>query len=437
MSYFFKTRPALPTQLNIALISQYAPLVQPHQGRHAGPSFLRLIARGLAFRGHSVTIFTGESLAGASFLKESDGVKIVSIAPTRTRRVRAKSQQPKFQELVRAKFLELHHENPFHIVHALDSSALRIGKIKKEYGFAMAYDVQATDMSDLFAIMGLGQETLSSILQTGLNVGLKFLSSYFGHDRKLLSMADGIFVASPRERLSLERYYLYPDAKIHTVPYGIELSALKEITSELSADESKPWLKIPESVSVAVTISDMNETGEMLSLLHAFEKVAIQKPNSRLIIIGDGPRFKEIEFESLMLALGSKVIFTGGLSHAEQVHAIARADVFVNLSARTSGFEPSLLEAMAQKKVVIGSEMSPISAMIEHGVEGFLVRPADISEIYDLLMAVFEKQIPTEQIGEAASAKINALFDPEKMVVETLRAYRSILSATGQYQRLA
>jgi glycosyltransferase involved in cell wall biosynthesis len=125
------------------------------------------------------------------------------------------------------------------------------------------------------------------------------------------------------------------------------------------------------------------------------------------------------------------------LSHADQVHAISRADIFVNLSARTSGFEPSLLEAMAQKKVVIGSEMSPISAMIEHGLEGFLVRPADVSEIRDLLLAVFEKRVPTEQIGEAASAKINALFDPEKMVVETLRAYRSIIAATGRYRRTA
>ncbi|MDX9732233.1 MAG: glycosyltransferase, partial [Bdellovibrionales bacterium] len=131
------------------------------------------------------------------------------------------------------------------------------------------------------------------------------------------------------------------------------------------------------------------------------------------------------------------VIFTGDLSHEDQVRAIMRADVFVNLSARTSGFEPSLLEAMAHGKVVIGSEMSPMAAMIEHGLEGFLVRPAYVGEITELLLAVFEQQLPTEQIGEAARAKITALFDAEKMVVETLKAYRSILEATGRYRRNA
>lgn len=448
MPTLFRKRQPIPDQLNIALISQFAPLLQTRSSsgtatghaRASGPSFLRLIARGLAFRGHSVTIITGENLGGATNVREADGVRIVSIAPSRISRLRSQAHQPRFQDLVRSKFLELHREKPFHLVHALDSSAVRVGLMKREHGFAMAYDVQATHLADLFAIMGMGQETLGSILGTGLSVGLRFLSTYFGKDRQLLATADGVFAASPRERISLERYYLYPDAKIHNVPYGIEIGTLEPVddaTENSGAPENRAWMKIPASTHVAVTVSDMNEIGEMQNLLQAFEKVAIRKPNSRLIVIGDGPRFKEIEFEALMLALGSKVIFTGELNHDDQVRAISRADVFVNLSARTSGFEPSLLEAMAQKKVVIGSEMSPMSAMLEHGLEGFLVRPADVSEITELLLAVFEQRLPIEAIGEAARAKIAAIFDPEKMVVETLRAYRSILEATGQYRRSA
>lgn len=437
----FQKRLLIPDSLNIALVSQYAPLVSSRSaGRPSGPTFLRLIARGLAFRGHSVTILTGENLGGASQVKEADGVRIVSIAPTRGSRLRSQAHQPRFQDLVRAKFLELHRETPFHLVHALDSSAVRVGKMKRDLHFAMAYDVQATHMSDLFAIMGMGQESLGSILGTGLSVGLRFLSTYFGQDRELLATADGVFVASPRERLALERYYLYPDAKIHSVPYGTEVSTMQTAATDADADaatKDRPWLQLPDSMHVAVTVSDMNEIGEMQNLLRAFERVSIKKPNSRLIVIGHGPRFKEIEYEALMLALGSKVIFTGDLETDEQVRAIAGADVFVNLSARTSGFEPSLLEAMAQKKVVIGSEMSPMAALIEHGLEGFLVRPADVAEITDLLLAVFEERLPNSQIGEAARAKVTALFDPEKMVVETLKAYRAILTATGRYRRTA
>lgn len=452
----FRQRIEIPHQLNIALISRFAPLTQDRSAGHlAGPSFLRLIARGLAFRGHNVTLLTGESRspnplnnANDDQVLDPDGVRIVKISSQRSERHRALklTTRPRFDDLVRRKFIELHRAQPFQIVHALDDSAMRIGELKRRLDFALAYDVQATHLSDLFTIMGLGQESLSSIVNTGLQVGFRFMQTFLGHDRRLLRNADGVFVASPRERLSLERYYLYPDSKIHSVPYGIEVGAFHE-----SWDDSTPtpvvglqhrlesnfpeWLQLPDFCRVVVTVSDMNEVGELKSLISAFEKVVILKPNARLVIIGDGPCFKEIEYEVLSRALGSKVIFTGGLKHEDQVRAIAKGNVFVNLSARSSGFEPSLLEAMAQKKVVIGSEMSPISAMIENGVEGFLVRPADIEEITGLLLAVIEDRLHLEEMGSAARAKIASLFDPEKMVVETLRAYRSILIATGKFRR--
>ncbi|HRK07971.1 MAG TPA: glycosyltransferase family 4 protein [Pseudobdellovibrionaceae bacterium] len=444
---FRRARQSLPKSLNIALISRRLPTA----GTATGPGFLRLIARGLALRGHRVTIITSDlGPGGATSL--SDGVRIVPItagrsprarvalSPSQLRNLSRSARSARYQELVRARFLELHRESPFHVVHSLDASALKLGPLKRDLGFALAYDVQATQMADLFALVGMGQESLGSILGTSFNVGLRFLSTYFGGDRELLAHADGIFVASPRERLTLERYYMYPDAKIHTVPYGIDIAATSGSDSSepanSSAEASAPtpaWARTDESHHVVVTVSDMSEVGEMRNLLYAFEQVAIRKPNARLIVIGDGPRFKQIEHLTLQLALGSKVIFAGDLEASDVVRCIQRADVFVNLSARTSGFEPSLLEAMARRKLVIGSEVSSISAMIEHGIEGFLVRPADILEITDLMLAVFEGRVDTHGVGEAARAKVSSLFDPEKMVADTLRAYIAVLQATGRY----
>lgn len=71
------------------------------------------------------------------------------------------------------------------------------------------------------------------------------------------------------------------------------------------------------------------------------------------------------------------MIFTGSIPSSELTDYIVLSDIYVNLSSRTTGFEPSMLEAMAQKKVVIGSELSPISTIITDGLDGFLfARPA-------------------------------------------------------------
>ena len=357
------SKPELPKKLNVCLIARQFPI----EGRASGFSFLRLIARGLASRGHRVTVLSSYHPSGRQEIVQ-DGVRIFFLMEGRGARVR----RDPFPDLVKSKFIDLHTDpqsGPFHLVHSVDDSALKISRYKKSYRVAIAYDVAATRLSELFSMIGMAQETLGSLIRTAVAVGYRFLRSYFGRDRLLLKTADGVFVTSPRERLALERYYLYPNARIHTVPYGIEIGDLS--TSREKSDELRRSTGVPETAKVVVTITDMTEVRDARNLLEAFEQVVIKKPNTRLIIVGDGPKFKEIEYEMLTLALGSKVIFTGAVKDSELPDYIALADVFVNLSARTTGFEPSLLEAMAQKKVIVGAEGSSMETIVEHGRDGF------------------------------------------------------------------
>ncbi len=412
----------LPEKLNVCLVAHQYPIL----GRASGFSFLRLIARGLAARGHQVTVLSAENPSGQAEL-EQEGVKIHFLMETRAARTRRES----FANLVKSKFVELHQVKPFHLLHSVDNSALKISTYKDEYQIAVAYDVAATRMSELFNLLAMSQETLGSILQTSFAVGWRFLSTYYGGDRQLLNTADGVFVASPRERLTLERYYLFPDARIHTVPYGIEIG---DLAPRERSEELRRKLGIPMSAKVAVTVTEMTEVEEVINLLSAFERVVIKKPSTRLIVVGDGPKFKVIERAMLNLALGSKVVMTGSIKDTDVPDYIALADAYVNLSSRTTGFEPSLLEAMAQQKVIIGSEVSPMATIVEHSRDGFLIRPADIAELTTLLLDIFAGQLPVLEIGENARKKVLDLFDPQKMVFETLHAYYAILKSTVYYK---
>lgn len=413
---------ALPESLNICLTSFRFPILS----RASDQSFLWPIVRGLAREGHKVTV-----IAATSALKkpevERDGVKVYFLyeGPKNLSHMN-------FQMAARQKFMQLHKENPFHIVHSIDKSGFKIGLKKKNFKVAVAYDVDATQMSQLFAIQAMRQDTLSSMLATGIATAYKFLTTYYGGDRKLLASADGIFVTNPEQKNILERYYLYPDFHTYTVPYGIEKN---DLTPKEKPLELKKRLQIPENAHVAVTITDMAQTVEIIPLLNAFAKVAIKKPNSYLLILGNGPRFKDIEYEVLNRALGNKVLLTGAVPVSEIEDYIVLSDVFISLSSRTTGFEPSTLEAMAQKKVVLGSEVSPISNIIEDGQDGFLVRPADSDSIANLLVEIFSGTMPAEEIGERARKKIVDLFDTSKMVQSTIDAYKKILLNTGMYKK--
>lgn len=411
---------ALPESLNICLIAHRFQILS----RATDHGFLWPIARGLAKLGHQVTVISSKSPMGKPEVQR-DGVRAFFLQENQKN-----TSVANFQRAAYVKFSQLQKEKPFHIVHSIDSSGVQIGRNKKRNNVAIAYDIEATQMSQLFAISAMRQDTLGSLLTTSLAVAYKFLTTYYGRDRALLSTADGIFVTNPQQRIILERYYLYPDFNIYNVPYAMEIG---DLSPKEKSVELKQKLNIPENSHIAVTISDMNESRELIYLLRAFEKVAIKKPNSYLIIVGSGPMAKEVEFQMLNLALGNRVIMTGAVPAQDLADYIQLGDVYVNMSSRTTGFEPSTLEAMAQKKVIIGSEVSPIANIVEDGRDGFLLRPADVDSLANLTIEIFSGSMPSEEIGERARQKVLDIFDTQKMTNSVLKAYYQILKNTGLY----
>lgn len=413
-----EARPKISSPFRVLLVGSRFQILS----RASDSGFLWPMARGLARKGIDVTVFASRSPIGKSFV-ERDGVKTYFLQE-RDSELRNIS----FEDAVLRKFTELHLQNSFDIVHSLDASAIKIAKQKKRFQVAVCFDAEATQMSQIFSILGRGHETFGALLQTGAALTYKFLTTFFGKDRPLLSVADGIFIAHPQQRFLLERYYLYPDLKIHTLPYGFELSDFKPLENAL--DIKKKW-GLPENSQLAVTFSDLNETQEILHLLMGFEKVAVKKPSSYLIVIGNGPLFKEIEYEILQKALGKRVLLLGAVPDEEALDIISVSDVYINLSSRTNGFETTLIEAMAQKKVIVGSEVSPISHVIEDGLDGFLLRPADKDSLANLLIEIFSGTIPTQELGERARKKVLELFDVKKMTDLAITAYSQIIRDAG------
>ena len=411
-----------PVNLNICLMAQKFPIL----GRASDHGLLWPIATGLAAQGHKVTIIAGKSNMGKTKVERGGVTAYFLLEGTNL------NSRETFSKLALAKFQEIHKDIPFDLVHSIDNSALKVGELKNELKVAVAYDADATQMVQIVSILGMRQETVGGVLSTAIAVVYKFLSTYYGGDRTLLKTANGIFVTNPQQRLMLERYYLYPDFHIYTVPYGLEVGNLEPREAAQSVRTS---LNIPNSAQIALTISDMIENDELKPLLKAFEKVAIKKPNAYLIILGNGPKWKELEFEILNLALGRRVLMVGAIKEVDLPDYISICNVFINLSARTTGFESILIEAMAQEKLVIGSEVSAVANIIDDGVDGFLLRPADTFSLAEILIDIFSGTIIPGPIGEKARNKVMNFFDTKKMVQATVDAYFKMINNSGFFQK--
>ena len=398
-------------ELRICLVANKFPLL----GQAASNGFLWPIARGLA-QNHEVIILSYKNPQG-KYKIQQDEVTAFYLGH--------RYQFDNFQTIVEKKFHELHKEKPFHIVHSIDNSGIQIGHKKHIHNVAVIYNVEAIRLAQIFDIMGAVQESIRSMMGVALKVSYTFVKNYFGGDRSLLKTASGVFVSNPKEKFALERHYLYPEVKIFPILYGVEVG---DFSPREKPEEIRKKLGIPGHARVVLTVTDMKDINEIKNLFYAFEKVAIKKRSLRLVVLGHGPHFKSIERTMLDLALGSRVIFVKPPTiPTDLLDYMALADVFVNLSSRISGIDPTIVEAMAQKKVVIASEFSSIATMLEHGTDGFLISPTDMSSLSNLLMDIFTEHISILQIGEQARKKAMNLFDTKKMVEQTVTAYRKTL----------
>ncbi|MFN3454447.1 MAG: glycosyltransferase family 4 protein [Pseudobdellovibrio sp.] len=408
-------------KLRICLVGQKIQV----QSRSTDTGLLWPLARGLSKRGHDVTIISSSSPLKKNEIYR-DGIRAFYLFEGQSQ---YKTLQ--FDDAVHKKFTALHNDRPFDIVHCLDQGGFKIGRHKKNFKTCVAYDVQATSMSSIFSTLAENDGSLSSQFKTLIKLIYRFANSYFMHDRSLLDTADGLFVTTPQQRSILERYFLFPDYHTYTVPYGINLG---DLTPRAESGNFKLKFQIPEDAQIILAVSDFTNASELRPLLKAFEHIIMKDSNVYLFLVGDGPRWKSVEHDMLKLVLGSRVIMTGSLAAEDLIECILASSIYVDLSSRSTGLEPSMIEAMAQKKIVIGSELSPIAEIIEDGHDGYLVRPADDNSISKLLERILHSEESYSIIGEAAREKVIKFFNRDKMIDTLLSAYYQIIEKSPYFK---
>ncbi len=97
---------------------------------------------------------------------------------------------------------------------------------------------------------------------------------------------------------------------------------------------------------VLLFVGRMAEEKNIPLLLNSFARIVTERPKTKLLMVGDGPKEKALKALARQLGLGDSVIFCGYVSHKEVPHFSAASDLFVFPSeTETQGLV--ILEALA------------------------------------------------------------------------------------------
>ena len=172
-----------------------------------------------------------------------------------------------------------------------------------------------------------------------------------------------------------------------------------------------------------LSVGNLIPTKGHLDLLRAFAAATSDMPDCKLEIIGDGPERGRLMGRAADLGIASRTVFRGRRTQEYVADAMRRCSVFA-LPSRYEGLGCVYLEAMACAKPVIACHGQGIGEIIEHERNGFLVAPADISQLSDSLHELLLKPNLCRQIGAAARNLILQRFTLEHQAKQLAAIYR-------------
>lgn len=125
-----------------------------------------------------------------------------------------------------------------------------------------------------------------------------------------------------------------------------------DLEARLQQTPAHPWLR-DETLQVVLSVSRLSEEKDLPMLVQAFATLHRERPQTRLLLVGEGPALEAVQTLIDRLGLSAVAQLPGRV--AEPLHWMRRAAVFA-LASRYEGFGNVLVEALAAGTPVVSTD---------------------------------------------------------------------------------
>jgi glycosyltransferase involved in cell wall biosynthesis len=161
------------------------------------------------------------------------------------------------------------------------------------------------------------------------------------------------------------REFGFPEAKITTIPNGIDVSAWHSSAG-------------PARVERFLFLGRIEPAKGLFELLDAFEYLHRTHPAIRLTVAGDGPSRDDLVRLTAERGLAGAVDFPGRVDYERIGALFAEIDCLV-LPSYSEGLPLSVLEAAAHRRAIVATDVGDIAALFGDAV--YLCRPRDTADL--------------------------------------------------------
>lgn len=172
-------------------------------------------------------------------------------------------------------------------------------------------------------------------------------------------------------------------------------------------------------------------------LVEAFARLVSVRSELSLLLVGGGPQDAALRAQAASLGLASRVVFTGRVPHNDVQRYYELIDVLayprrsMRLTELVTPLKP--LEAMAQGRMFVASDVGGHRELVRHGETGFLCRAGDAAALAAQIAAVLDD----EPSWPRMAAEARRFIDSERTWAASVRRYRDVYAAVTAGSRSA
>jgi len=364
-----------------------------HRGWGGQPSRILMMSRALAARGHQVTVAAPRGSLLAARAREA-GLPVFDASRFR---------KPKF----------LH-------------SALRDVAVMARHLKSERYDlIDAHGSQDLWTCVAARRFAGRTAPLVFTRHNTKRVRAHFANSWLYRRQVDHLIVASGSV---LERYEpLFRSGALSRDRVSIVQSAYRPDRFHPGVDGGRvrAELGLATNAPLVGVVGRLVEDKGQDDFLRAAAIILKRRPETRFVLVGNGPREAALKDLAVRLGLASPVRFLGFRDDVPEITAALSVSVLPSIDCDASS--AVLKEALACGVPAVATSIGGAAEILQDGVTGLVVPPHEPERLAGAILSLLNDPARARAMGKAGSLDVAARFTPDRLADETLRAYEEAL----------
>jgi len=257
-------------------------------------------------------------------------------------------------------------------------------------------------------------------------------------ERRVLSIADWLVVATVAEKAQLEWLYKADSSKMTIIPPGVDVSHFYPIPT----DEAKQYIGAAPDRCLILYVGRIEPLKGVETLIRAVallrERNSCPRRSASLAIIGGDPHespeamnaeMKRLRLLCAELGLEDVILFLGKRDQDTLPYYYSAAEVVV-VPSHYESFGMVALEAMACGTPVVASQVGGLAFLVQDGLTGFTIPDGDPTALCDKLLILLGDAQLRREMGSCA-VQLAQDYDWEKIAAKIIELYQAVRGKAG------